>query len=159
MPILPVWTKLPKVDVTAKPGTLFKENGSLKLVIEFTNPSTSLAFGLNPKLLSVSTREPILPVFWQDNYFSLLPGEKRTIEMQVDASLVTEGKLLFKLDGWNLKTVQEQELTMPEKKEIFEAEKAELIGGASKVPDKSASGGYLVSLAKPGQGLKFDKPP
>ncbi len=105
--------KLPPVDVTAKLSPLSKENGKLKLIVEFTNPSNSLAFGLNPKLLSAITKEPILPIFWQDNYFPLLPGEKRTIEMQVDASPVTEGKLLFKLDGWNLKAAQEQELTVP----------------------------------------------
>jgi hypothetical protein len=40
-------------------------------------------------------------------------SEKRTIEMQVDASMVTEGKLLFKLEGWNLKAAQEQELSVP----------------------------------------------
>jgi alpha-L-fucosidase len=34
-------------------------------------------------------------------------------------------------------------------------ESAELVGGASKVVDDTASGGYLVSLAKPGEGLKF----
>jgi len=43
----------------------------------------------------------------------LLPGEKRTLEMQVDDSLVTEEKLLFKLDGWNLSATQEQELSVP----------------------------------------------
>jgi hypothetical protein len=42
-----------------------------------------------------------------------LPGEKRTIEVQVDASLVTEKRLLFKLDGWNLKAFQEHELLVP----------------------------------------------
>jgi exo-1,4-beta-D-glucosaminidase len=106
-------TKLLPVDVTAKLSLLSKTNGKMKLFVEFTNLSTSLAFGLNPILLSFSTREPILPIFWQDNYFSLLPGEKRTIEMQVDVSLVTENKLLFKLDGWNLRTVQEQEIQVP----------------------------------------------
>jgi exo-1,4-beta-D-glucosaminidase len=105
--------KLPPVDVTAKVSAVTKENGKFRLAVEFTNPSTSLAFAVNAKLLSASTREPVLPIFWQDNYFSLLPGEKRTIEMQVDASLVTEEKLLFKLDGWNLRVAQEQELTVP----------------------------------------------
>jgi exo-1,4-beta-D-glucosaminidase len=105
--------KLPCVDVITKLNTLSKENDRFKLTVEFTNASTSLAFGLNPKLLSASTKEPILPIFWQDNYFSLLPGEKRTIEMQVDTLLITENKILFKLDGWNLKTVQEKELTLP----------------------------------------------
>jgi hypothetical protein len=105
--------KLPPVDVTAKLNPLSMENGKLKLIVEFTNSSTSLAFAMNPKLLSASTREPLLPIFWQDNYFSLLPGEKRTVEVQLDASLVTEGKLLFKLDGWNLQSSQEQELSVP----------------------------------------------
>jgi exo-1,4-beta-D-glucosaminidase len=105
--------KLPPVDVTARPGPLSREKGRLKLKVEFTNSSASLAFALNPKLLSASTREPVLPIFWEDNYFSLLPGEKRTVEMQLDASLVTEGKLLFKLDGWNLRKPQEQELAVP----------------------------------------------
>jgi hypothetical protein len=105
--------KLPPVNVTTKLNPLLKENGKLKLVVEFTNSSTSLAFAMNPKLLSASTHEPVLPILWQDNYFSLLPGEKRTLEMQVDASLVTEEKLLFKLDGWNLRATQEQELSVP----------------------------------------------
>ena len=40
-------------------------------------------------------------------------------------------------------------------KQAFEAEKAKTADGASKVADISASGGYSVSLAKPGQSLKF----
>ena len=105
--------KLPAVDVTAKPGLILKENGKLKLAVEFSNLSSAIAFGLNPKLLSFSTKEPILPIFWQDNYFALMPGEKRTIEMLVDAALVTEKNVLFRLDGWNMRTAHEQELTVP----------------------------------------------
>jgi alpha-L-fucosidase len=41
------------------------------------------------------------------------------------------------------------------KKRSFEAESASLIGGASKVADKEASGGYLVSLTKPEDGITF----
>ena len=40
-------------------------------------------------------------------------------------------------------------------KHMFEAEAAEPVGGASKVADSAASGGYLVGLTKPGQGVKF----
>ena len=39
---------------------------------------------------------------------------------------------------------------------MFEAESAEPVGGVSKVSDAAASGGYLVGLATPGQGVKFD---
>jgi alpha-L-fucosidase len=40
-------------------------------------------------------------------------------------------------------------------KNTFEAESAKPIGGASKVVDSEASGDYLVSLTKPGQGIRF----
>jgi alpha-L-fucosidase len=45
-------------------------------------------------------------------------------------------------------------LTAAEKR-TFEAESAESIGGASKVADQAASGGYSVSLIKPGDGIRF----
>jgi hypothetical protein len=37
----------------------------------------------------------------------------------------------------------------------FEAESAQLIGGTSKVADREASGGFLVSLTKPDNGIRF----
>ena len=46
-----------------------------------------------------------------------------------------------------------------DKKHIFEAESAELIGGASKVAVSVASGGNLVSLSKPGDGIRFSDIP
>ncbi len=44
-------------------------------------------------------------------------------------------------------------------KHTFEAEKAARIGGASKLADHGASGGHLVGLTKPGQGVKFTSLP
>lgn len=44
-------------------------------------------------------------------------------------------------------------------KNVREVEKAELTGGASKIADNSASGGQLVKLAKPGQGVHLKKLP
>ncbi len=41
------------------------------------------------------------------------------------------------------------------KKHTFEAESAKFIGGTSKVADRSASGGYVVSLIKPEDGIRF----
>ncbi len=46
-------------------------------------------------------------------------------------------------------------LAFAAQRQLFEAESAELIGGASKVSDNASSGGNLVSMAKPGQGVKF----
>lgn len=49
--------------------------------------------------------------------------------------------------------------TSSSEKRIIEAENAKLIGGASKVADKSASGGQLVNLDQTGQGLQFKNLP
>lgn len=40
-------------------------------------------------------------------------------------------------------------------KQAFEAESAKLFSGATKLADSEASGGYLVSLAKPGQAIQL----
>jgi alpha-L-fucosidase len=45
------------------------------------------------------------------------------------------------------------------KKEKFEAESAKLIGDISKIADKAASGGYVVSLTKPGDAISFSQLP
>lgn len=47
----------------------------------------------------------------------------------------------------------------PAAKQGFEAEKAKRVGGASKVDDRSASGGRLVSLNQPGQAIEFARLP
>jgi alpha-L-fucosidase len=46
-----------------------------------------------------------------------------------------------------------------EKKQLIEAENGALIGGASIVADKSATGGQLVNLTRPGQCLNFKNLP
>jgi alpha-L-fucosidase len=45
------------------------------------------------------------------------------------------------------------------KKHTFEAESAKLIGGASKLADKEASGGFLISLSKSDDGIRFTSLP
>ena len=48
-------------------------------VIEIENPSASLAFSVNPKIIKKNSKDLVLPVFWEDNYFSLLPKEKNGV--------------------------------------------------------------------------------
>jgi exo-1,4-beta-D-glucosaminidase len=46
--------------------------------------------------------ESVLPIFWEDNYFSLLPGEKRKIRGYFYKEEL-EGKTpLLKISGWNI---------------------------------------------------------
>ena len=50
------------------------------------NPSKSLAFFVRLKVEKGAKGEEILPVVWEDNYISLLPGEKREVTATYRAS-------------------------------------------------------------------------
>ena len=46
--------------------------------------------------------EEILPVVWEDNYISLLPGEKREITASYRASELGASKPTVEVSGWNV---------------------------------------------------------
>ncbi len=45
----------------------------------------------------------IVPVFWEDNYVSLLPGESRTLRATFAAADLGGEKPVFSYKGWNVK--------------------------------------------------------
>jgi exo-1,4-beta-D-glucosaminidase len=42
-----------------------------------------------------------VPILWDDNYFSLLPGEKRQLSARFE-SAIDKGRLILAVDGWNV---------------------------------------------------------
>jgi exo-1,4-beta-D-glucosaminidase len=65
------------------------------------NPSTSLAFMVHLRIAKGKGGEDVVPVFWEDNYFSLLPGEKREVRARFSAAKAGPG-LVLNIDGWNV---------------------------------------------------------
>jgi len=41
-------------------------------------------------------------MFWDDNYFSLLPGEWREVTAHFDSSKLKWGRVALAVDGWNV---------------------------------------------------------
>ena len=68
------------------------------VIVEIKNSSDKIAFLIDLKILHKKTGEIILPVFWEDNYFSLLPGEEKT----VSATFNSESDAELKISGWNV---------------------------------------------------------
>ena len=54
-----------------------------------------------------ATDNEVLPVLWQDNYFSLLPGESRQVTATYHASDLRTTPIV-EVEGWNIKTKQVQ---------------------------------------------------
>ena len=66
------------------------------------NPSKSLAFFLRLKVTKGVKGEEILPVLWEDNYISLLPGEKREVTATYRAAELGASKPSVEVSGWNV---------------------------------------------------------
>jgi len=74
-------------------------NGIQKICVDLKNNSNKIAFMINLKIVNKESGEIILPVFWEDNFVSLIPGESRTIS----ANLNSNENVEFKFCGWNVK--------------------------------------------------------
>jgi exo-1,4-beta-D-glucosaminidase len=69
--------------------------------VTLDNPSKSLAFFVRLKVQKGTKGEEILPVVWDDNYISLLPGEKREVTATYRTSDVGTEKAVVRVSGWN----------------------------------------------------------
>jgi exo-1,4-beta-D-glucosaminidase len=94
--------QLPKVKLNLRDYTERKgEEDVTHVTIE--NPSKSLAFFVRLKLSKGEHGEEILPVIWQDNYISVLPGEKREISATYRAIELGNTKPAVDASGWNVR--------------------------------------------------------
>jgi exo-1,4-beta-D-glucosaminidase len=75
-----------------------KERG--EVVVEVTNSSSAVAFFLHFRAVKAGTDEEIAPVFWDDNFISLMPGDARALTVSGLAD--AKGEMEIKIDGWNV---------------------------------------------------------
>jgi exo-1,4-beta-D-glucosaminidase len=70
--------------------------------VRVKNTSTSLAFQIRLRLADKKDNLDVVPVFWDDNYFSLLPGEERIIGVNYDASQLRGARPVIQIGGFNI---------------------------------------------------------
>lgn len=100
------FANLPETSVKVTSGSLQKDGDHFAFDATIENTGKGLAFAVNPKILQAGSGEPVLPVYWSDNYISLLPGEKKTVHVEFSGRYAS-GKLRLKVDGWNVKPVEQ----------------------------------------------------
>jgi exo-1,4-beta-D-glucosaminidase len=66
------------------------------------NKGDSVAFMVHPRLIRGKGGDDVTPIFWSDNYFSLLPGEKKSVTGKFDSSLLQGASPELVVDGWNV---------------------------------------------------------
>lgn len=87
-----------RVQVSAVPATDCSAGVGAVTAIQVCNPTEHLAFFLKLRLLDGADAE-VLPAYWEDNYFSLLPGECRTVTVACDSR---RPGLRVEVEGWNV---------------------------------------------------------
>ena len=70
--------------------------------IRVKNPSSNVAFQVRLRLARKKDDVDVVPVFWDDNYFSLLPGEERIISAEYDASELHGARPAIEVGGFNI---------------------------------------------------------
>jgi exo-1,4-beta-D-glucosaminidase len=99
-PCFPELSELRKVSLGARARHLPERHGDARVRVSVSNPEVALAFFIRVRVVDAGSGEEVLPVYWTDNYFSLLPGESR----EITASLprVPAGEIEVAVDGWNI---------------------------------------------------------
>jgi exo-1,4-beta-D-glucosaminidase len=93
--------QLPKVKLKVTERSERKgENEITHVTLE--NPSKDLAFFVRLKVDKGKGGDEILPVLWQDNYISLLPGEKRETMATYRAAELGSTSPYVEVKGWNV---------------------------------------------------------
>jgi exo-1,4-beta-D-glucosaminidase len=95
--------QLPKVRLKVTTNTERSANSKDAVThVTLQNPTNNLAFFVRLKLDRSQGGEEILPVVWQDNYISLLPGEKREVTATYHVGNTQLSKPAIEVSGWNV---------------------------------------------------------
>jgi exo-1,4-beta-D-glucosaminidase len=81
--------------------------------VNVVNTGTTVDFMVHARLVKAGSDEELAPVFWSDNFISLLPGESRTLEAELPSG--NKGSEL-QIDGWNVPLAKVKTPTSSEKK-------------------------------------------
>jgi len=93
--------KLPKVKLDFD-YQYTKDDQFGKIILKVKNTSTSIAFFNFLDVLDPQSKLPILPIYWNDNYVTILPGEERTYDAQFFLSDFKGEKPVIEIRGWNV---------------------------------------------------------
>ncbi len=95
-------------NATVRASATWGEEGSDRVAhVQVENAGNSLALMTRLRILRGKDGAEILPVFWDDNYFALLPGEKREMAVKVRKSDAREAHLTLAVDGFNVQASEQ----------------------------------------------------
>lgn len=92
-------SNLPTIDMKVNISPI--QGNKKGITVELENTSGTIAL-LTQLALTDGNKEIVYPVFWSDNYVSILPGEKKILECTYTESRLNTPPTTLKITGWNL---------------------------------------------------------
>ena len=92
---------LPRVTLAA--GAVTQSTaGKDAVTVTLRNPSSSIAFMAHLRLTRGQGGDEVVPIFWSENYFSLLPDEERVVTATYDSSSLQGNTAVLVVEGFNI---------------------------------------------------------
>ncbi|MGB7438688.1 MAG: glycoside hydrolase family 2 protein [Candidatus Acidiferrum sp.] len=92
---------LPQIKLDLTPSA-HVDAGQGTITANVKNPSTNVAFQVHLRVTKGKDGDDVVPIFWDDNYFSLLPGEEKIVTATYSVSDADGKPIVLELDGFNI---------------------------------------------------------
>lgn len=131
---------LGKVTLKTTKAILTQDGDTCRYAVTLTNDSDTPALMIRLKTMN-DKGERVLPVYYDDNYISLMPGDSQTISFEFDRKYLNGGQPALSVEGWNITeaAVESEALAAADKTALGEAIEAaqeiELAGYAASTAD------------------------
>lgn len=124
------WNDLLKMKLARLKVENFREENigeEIKCSFTVTNISSIPAVNVSMSLLFSLQGDDILPSFWSDNEFNLMPGDKKNLSVSVRKSSIRDGGVHLNMEGFNLEPYSVDLKTMQTYSFKTEVNNAEII--------------------------------
>jgi exo-1,4-beta-D-glucosaminidase len=84
-------------------STFDQDGDETQARVTLKNPGDAIAFFVTLDVVGRQSGSAVLPIYWDDNCVSLLPGESKTISATFNDADLGGDEPLLRVDGWNVK--------------------------------------------------------
>lgn len=100
---------MPRAALSARAaGTVRDGRALVRVELENAHDGAPLAFFVRLQVRAPDGSARVLPVFYDDNYVSVVPGGRREVVLEFDAGVLAAGAPQLWLEGWNVDRTQVQ---------------------------------------------------